>query len=153
MEVLEPSKRRLRVGDIFAFRVRGHPYRFGRVIRTDAKAGPFDKLVLIYLYAPTSPERDKIPELRVDNLLVPPLLTNRLPWSRGYFVAVDNRQLSDADVLAVHCFEDSRGNLYDEMSNEIDHRVEPMGEFGVQSFRTIDDLISDAVGVPRVPDE
>ncbi len=153
MEVLKPSRRRIRAGDIFALRLKRHPYLFGRVIRTDAKAGPFEGLILIYLYRATSQEKDKIPDLHVSELLVPPLLTNRLPWSRGYFVTLLNRPIVKADVLGQHCFEDGRGRFfYDEMSNDLDHRVDPVGEFGVHSFRTIDDAISDAMGMPLAPD-
>lgn len=150
MEVLKPSRRPVRAGDIFALRLAGHPYLFGRVVRTDAKVGPIDGLILIYLYRAMSHDKDKIPDLPVSNLLVPPLMTNRLPWSRGYFVTLVNRPLVKADVLHQHCFEDSRGRFYDETGNELGYRVEPVGEFGVHSFRTIDDAVSDAMGIPRV---
>ncbi len=51
----------------------------------------------------------------------------------------------------MHCFSDEAvtGAFFDEMSNRISKPVGPVGEYGLQSFRTIDDIVSDAVGIPR----
>lgn len=76
-------------------------------------------------------------------------MTNTLPWSRGYFETLENRPLETGEVLREHCFRSSKGKYYDEHSNELSGPVEPCGDWGLQSYRTIDDEISDALGIPQ----
>jgi hypothetical protein len=85
--------------------------------------------------------------------LVPPILINRVPWSRGYFETIDHRPLEQEDLLQQHCFLSSvRGQYFDEKGHELPGPVEPVGSYGLNSFRTADDEISDALGFERVPD-
>jgi hypothetical protein len=122
------------------------------VIKTNVSVGGFPNGVLVYLYDASSPDKTKIPNLRRDELLLPPLATNRLPWSRGYFETVESRPLKASDVLPVHCFRSFTGRYFDESGNPIDIPVEPVGEFALQSYRSIDDLVSDALGIERAPE-
>ena len=80
------------------------------------------------------------------------LLPNRKGWSEGVFETVGNVPLGDGDVLDQHCFRRWNGKYFDECSNQLPGPVEPVGDFGLHSFRTIDDDISDALGFERVPD-
>jgi hypothetical protein len=150
LRVLKPSRKRIKEGDIFAFSVDGKRYFFGRVIRTDVKVGLLPKGILIYLYKASSMDRRQIPVLRKEELLVPPLATNTLPWRRGYFEAVSSEPLTSADVLPRHCFRSVSGRYFDECGNPLESPVEPVGEFSLQSFRTIDDQVSDALEIPTV---
>ena len=152
LKILKPCRKFVRPGDIFVFKVNDEPYYFGRVIKTDATVGGFPSGVLVYLYNASSPEKTKIPDLRPDNLLLPPLATNRLPWSRGYFETVESRPLAESDVLPVHCFRDWTGRCLDEAGKPVELPVEPVGEFALQSYRSIDDLLSDALGIERAPE-
>jgi hypothetical protein len=153
LEILKPSRKRLHPGDVFALYI-GDEYSFGRIITVEAKPGySMRNAVLIYVYrtrmgAKELPERS---ELRPDNLIVSPMMTNRLPWSRGYFEFVANIELDDADILPQHCFRSSYGEYFDESLNRLPGAVEPVGDWGLHSFRTIDDELSDALGIPRVP--
>jgi hypothetical protein len=110
-------------------------------------------LNLIYIYDAQRPSADPPPDadLIPSRLLVPPIMTNRLPWSRGYFETVDRREAHSQLLLNVYCFRDSRGRYFDERGDELTAPIEPVGERGVHSFRTIDDLVSDALGIPRAP--
>ena len=53
----------------------------------------------MYIYDAFSPVKERIPELNKDKLLLPPLLTNRLAWSNGYFETIENHPLGPMDVL------------------------------------------------------
>ena len=150
LRVLKPSRKAIRPGDLFVFQPAGMPFFFGRVIRTDATVGGFPNGILVYLYAARSTNKTKVPELRLNKLLLPPLATNRLPWTRGYFETIESRRLSESDVLPVHCFRSSNGRYFDETGKPMDAPIEPVGEFALQSFRSIDDLVSDALGIERV---
>ncbi|WP_370038413.1 immunity 26/phosphotriesterase HocA family protein, partial [Nocardioides sp.] len=155
LRVLRPSRKAPLPGDVFAVQVPDSSYRFGRVIRDDATwtlaegAGP---AVLVYIYTVRAnelavPSRE---ELRPGGLLLPPMMTNRLPWTRGYFATVDHLPLDEADVLAPHCFfSASRGIHFDADGHMLQSPSQPVGDFGLHSFRTIDDAISDALSIPR----
>ena len=134
-------------------------FLFGRVISTDAEIGPMKNVILLYVYDYRSESKDEIPPLDKNRLLIPPSMTNTLPWSRGYFQTVRHDALDKADILPVHCFQ-SRGFLdrtkfryFDGFGNRLKKRTEPCGEHGLGSFRTIDDDISKALGIPPAPDD
>lgn len=90
-----------------------------------------------------------------DQLLIPPVLTNKLGWVHGYFETIAHHRLAASDRLPQHCFRSGVvldapiERYYDEYSRELDVPVEPVGEWGLQSYRTIDDAVSDALGIPR----
>jgi len=155
LRVLKPVRKAPRAGDLFALQLAESLFLFGRVVSTEAIAGPsMPGAILIYVYRPrfdsmAVPDRS---ELSPSRLLVPPLMTNRLPWSRGYFETVDHWALGPGDVLPEHCFlSAARGRYFDEAGKELPGPVEPVGDYGLHSFRTIDDAVSDALGIDRVP--
>lgn len=148
MKALAKSRKKIRRGDIFAFQIEGLPFMFGRVIDTEAKIGPMINCILIYIYNAKSDHKHKIPELDKSKLLVPPIITNTLPWRRGYFENIAFREIEDHDVLLVHCFVDSMFHrYYDEKNNRLPIKYEPCGDYGLDSYRTIDDEVSEALGV------
>jgi hypothetical protein len=154
LRVLKPSRARPRVGDVFVARPLSEEFLFGRVVSTEARIGPMDNCILVYLFDIRSP--NKQPPLRAaltpTSLLTAPVMTNRLPWTHGYFETVDNWELQPDDLLARHCFRRSNGQYFDETNRELAGPIEPVGDWALHSYRTIDDLISDALGIPRAPD-
>jgi hypothetical protein len=152
LQVLKPSARKLRRGDVFALQPDDR-FLFGRIITTDAAIGPMAKCILIYLFKVRSSSR-AIPrrsELTPSKLLIPPTMTNRLPWTRGYFETLGNLPIEDGEMLAQHCFMSSTGEYYDEANRRLTRPVEPVGDWALHSYRTLDDSISDALCIPRVP--
>lgn len=155
LRVLQPSRRKPAVGDVFVMQLPDGRYVFGRVIKTDAQSGfgP-PNAVLIYVYreryeTKTPPEPS---ELSPDRLLISPLMVNRLPWSKGYFETVASWPLSSGDVLDQHCFRDWTGKYFDDQGNELPGPIEPVGDYGLHSYRSVDDQVSDALGLERAPD-
>ncbi len=129
-------------------------YLFGRVISADAVIKPMEGVLLLYIYRGRSqymatPDRA---ELRPSQLLLPPIMTNRQGWNKGLFETIENVPLDACDALDQHCFVRWNGDYFDEYSNPLTGPVEPVGDYGLHSFRTIDDEISDALGFERVPD-
>lgn len=48
-----------------------------------------------------------------------------------------------------HCFlSASRGKYFDDQGHELPGPIEPVGDYRLHSLRTIDDEISDALGIP-----
>lgn len=108
LEVLKRSRKKPKVGDVFAMRPPGGKYLFGRVIRTDAM-GP------------------------------------------SRFQTIENRPLEEGDVLERHCWYVD-GRYFNEDWEMVPERTEPCGIGGLASYRRLDDQISDALGIPRVPE-
>ena len=155
LRVLKPSRKKPAPGDVFALSPGDGRFLFGRVIRADLprERAPMPGANLIYIYRhrsdDTEPDRA---ELHPGALLLPPLFINQMPWTKGYFQTVANWPLSDADLVAQHCFlSASRGRYFDEDFNELPGPVEPCGDWGLHSFRTLDDELSDALGIPGAP--
>jgi hypothetical protein len=154
LAVLKKSRRGPHKGDIFVMSPADRLFLYGRVISTEARVGPMKNSVLIYIYDIRSSGKLPIPELSPDMLLVPPVLTNRLPWRHGYFETLVNKELTESDQLKKHCFRSlSTGKYYDEFNHELDGPVERVGIRALSSFRSIDDKISKALGIPLAPSE
>ena len=155
LRVLRPSRKPPQVGDLFRMRLPDGTYLFGRVVDTNANAGGFPNAVLLYVYSHRSatPEPPGPALLRPHSLLIPPVMTNRLPWSKGYFETIVNLPLEPGEKLPQHCFESfGMQRYFDERGRELKGRVEPCGQFGLHSYRTIDDAISETLGLPLAPD-
>ena len=154
LEFLKKSRKELKPGDIFVLKPKGHDYYFGRVISTTANCGfgP-PKTILIYIYNATSKDKNKIPQLDKNNLLIPPTMINRLGWSSGYFENIAFKELTKDDVLDVHCFwRPSRGTYMNEKGEELDRPYEPVGQYGLGNYRTVDRRVSKALGIPLPPE-
>jgi hypothetical protein len=151
LAVLKKTRGRPAPGDIFAMLPPDGLYLYGRVIATDANAGGFEGANLIYVYRARSKEKTAIPELLRAQLLLPPLMTNNLPWTKGYLEVVKNESLGQLERLPQHCFCDVRGWYFDEKGSRLARPTEPVGVFGLHSFRSIDDEISRALGIEPAP--
>lgn len=113
----------------------------------------------VNVYRAFSTDPNVVPILRPSELLVPPPFTNRLPWSRGYFQTIRNAPLTRWDVLPKHVFFSvSLKCFVDEYGHPVPDPGCPADLYGLHSFRTIDDVVSAALGIPldgrpsRAPD-
>jgi len=153
LAMLKKTRRPPQGGDIFAMLLPDTQYLYGRVISIDANPLGVGGAILIYIYDARSREKSAIPELLRSQLLLPPIMTNRLPWTKGYFEYIENRPLGPADRLRHHCFKDTRGWYFDERGNRLSGPIEPVGQWGLHSFRTIDDEISKVLDLSHAADD
>jgi hypothetical protein len=122
MQAHEPQ-----IGDVFDVeRASGGARVAGRVVSTSAIVGPTHGCILVYLYRDGAPVRGDVrrPDRREgadantdatrEHLLVPPILTLRAPWARGYFVHKGTAPLLPGDFFERHAFRDAQGRLVDE---------------------------------------
>jgi len=151
--VLKKRGGKPQVGDVFVMLPPDGLFLYGRVIATDARIGPMENCILIYIYRARSKRKDLVPELLRGQFLVPPIMTNALPWTRGYFEVLENREIRPLDKLRKHCFKNSFGRYFDEYNNSLPSPVDPIGAWGLSSLRTIDDEVSNALGIPLAPDD
>ena len=153
MLVLEKSRKKPKSGDFFGFQMLNGECFGGRVIRADARIGPMQNCLLIYIYNQIEDKLEALFPQGPDNLLLPPLLTNKQPWLKGYFKTISHIPLDVEDVLPCHCFWDFRRSYFDEYNNKLFSKASPCGEYGLQSYRTIDDLVSIRLKLPLPKDE
>jgi hypothetical protein len=112
---------------------------------------PGANLIYIYAYQSESMMPDEA-RLRPGDLLIPPVWTNRLGWTKGVFATISSGMLQPTALLPQHCFRRHDGVYLDETGRRLPGPVEPCGEWGLVSYRWIDDRISDALGIPRIPE-
>jgi ribosomal protein S18 acetylase RimI-like enzyme len=142
-------RREPQIGDVFAVSRADGEAILGRVVSTSAIVGPTHGCVLAYLY------RD-VPRPTRGDLLLPPVLTTRAPWSRGYFTHVRSAPLLPGDYFERHVFRDAKGQLVDEEARPVD-AAEPgelVGEWRLLDVGAIDAAIDAALAkLPRRPSE
>ena len=137
-------------GDIFAIEIRSRGWLSGRVIRNDANAFAIDKLFLVYIYKVVYSSVNMVLSQPPGELLIPPLLAARAPWSYGLFQPCGSRPLVDSEVLGRHCFYSTVYEThYDEFSNEV-RKSKPTGSFGVHGDKSIEEDIVEALSGKNV---
>lgn len=151
-QVLRASRKPLRAGDIFALHLVDGRYLFGRVVLADIPEdlAPTPNCNLLYIYQDSSDAKTlDLTLLTPDHLLIPPIFTNRLAWSRGYFETVAHQPVVPDDLLPQHCFYDvlTRGYL-DETGAPLPVPSKPCGIWGLASYQAISKEISEALGLP-----
>lgn len=149
------SRKRPVVGDLFYIEMINGKFVLGRVIRTDATVFAKDNLIL-YFYSPAVKSPEDIRPPLLPKLLIPPQPTNRQGWLMGYYTTIGRFVLRPEEILPVHCFEDymeTNGKYCDEYGNKLRKRIEPCGVFALSSYRTIDDDLSEALGIPPAPED
>lgn len=140
------------VGDVFAMMPPDGQYLFGRVAATDADPLGVGGAILIYIYRVRAAEKKPVPSLLRGQMLTAPMMTNKQPWTKGYFETVEQRTMTPMEKMPQHCFLDTRGWHFDEYGKRLDGPVGLVGQWGLHSYRTIDDEISLALGIPLADD-
>ncbi|MEI6533006.1 MAG: immunity 26/phosphotriesterase HocA family protein [Candidatus Roizmanbacteria bacterium] len=130
-------------GDIFVFSFDNKEYYFGRVIKLDVIAGGFPGAVLIYAYDQKTNKKKLIPLLNKENLLIPPVMINRMPWTRGYFEVVEHKVLLPEDVFEKHIFKTDNPNIsLDEYGNRMQNVVANYGYSALSSYLSFSEKVS-----------
>lgn len=151
LQVQTASRSELERGDLFVASLPESVFVFGRIVATDLLLGSIEGAVLIYLYSHTgsTPSIPRAEKRQATDLLVAPILTNRLLWSRGYFETIANVEIGEGEELDQHCFKTVRGAYVDECANPIVDPPALVGWHELASYQRIDEQISDALGIER----
>ncbi len=154
LRVLKKSRKKPEAGDVFVMQLVDERYVFGRVILANLPRGraPMPGAYLVYIYAqPSDRKEPNRAALCASNLLIPPTFINQLPWSKGLFETVVHWPLEAGDVLPTHCFRRWDGRYLDETGNQLPGETSPCGEWGLASYRIIDDAVGEALGARKAP--
>ena len=150
LEILSPSRKKPKIGDVFVIKPVGHDYYFGQVIKTDVDSG-FSKVnnFLIYVFNSTSKDFAAVPKLSRTNLLISPMVVNMKPWTLGYFQFVRNNPLTE--VLPEHSFLCPIRKVYfNEYGQKQAKSVDGIlaGRSGLASYRAVSEEVSQVLGIP-----
>lgn len=147
-----PFKKGLHIGDVFCLKYPGPKFIFGRIMRLDCVIARMPKAILVYVYAGEFKTDKAPPVLDKSRLLVAPAFINKLGFSRGFMPVVANVPVKETDFLSRHCFRGFQNKYLDEYGKIVEP-VEPIGEYGLGNYRTLDDAISKALKIPLAPDD
>ncbi|MGB4762207.1 MAG: hypothetical protein WBP12_02510 [Candidatus Saccharimonas sp.] len=146
------SRKRGHAGDGFFLEVQGIGFLVGRLLSTDAfwSVGQ-SGANMVQIFNTVFNSREEAFRGRVENLLIAPVLTNNLPWSKGYFQALPEEATTTFATphMNYHFFHAQTAAYYDHTGRVVPHPEQPVGEFLLDSYLTIDDKVSDALGIER----
>ncbi|MBS3120747.1 hypothetical protein J4420_03450 [Candidatus Woesearchaeota archaeon] len=152
MSLFSKSRKKPRIGDVFVLSFPGGMYCFGRVIQNNAimcKAPIFN---LVYIYKYIKKDKNDVPQdLGVQNLLLPPIVTNNQGWLRGYFETIKTVDIHEGEVLPIHCFENddfSPAKYFDEDEKELNTKYTICGSYGLASFWYVYKQVSKKLNLP-----
>ncbi|UDF05627.1 Imm26 family immunity protein [Asticcacaulis sp. AND118] len=152
-QYIKKSNKPLSVGDVFTFNVAGVGFLYGSVIfaNIDFPNAPTPGSNLIYIYnMVTDGICLDLPSLKPNNLLLPPIWTNRMAWTKGFFQNIGEINLDAETTLRRYCFYSVLRKAHvNEVGDLIPAKVEPCGTWGLASYRLIDQMVSDALGIER----
>lgn len=149
LEILSPSRKKPKIGDVFAIKPLSRDYYFGQVIKTDVDSG-FGKVnnFLIYIFNATAKDFASVPKLSRTNLLIPPMVVNLKPWTLGYFQFVRNNPLTE--ILPEHSFLCTMRKVYfNEYGQKQTKPIDgiPAGRYGLASYGAVSEEMSEALGL------
>jgi len=152
MEFLKASRQHLRVGDVFAFGFAPNIFHFGRVVATEVNAGGFPGACLLYLYRGSSTSRTEPVSMTIADLACPPMMTNELAWTHGYFQTVANLPFGAAnELLTQHAFrqdtfsERFQTRYVDEFGKPVERPGLHIGTSGLHSYHAVSDAVYKAL--------
>jgi hypothetical protein len=154
LAVLKKSRREPEAGDVFAMRIDPLGWFFGRVVRTDAQTSPFAdgwKANLIYIFRFAHTKANPPDRLKIDDLLIPPILIADEPWLMGRFVHIENRSFKEDELVTRHCFESpifGNPKYFDDNGKELPSKLSPCGFLALTTLHGLDNEISRAIGIP-----
>jgi hypothetical protein len=166
LQRLKKSREPRPVGELFAMKVRGVGYLYGRVIRNDCAVEalsvpqPWTRtigLYLVYVYREVADQIEPVPQVYCERLLFPPVIIVGTGWTCGMFLPICQRQLEKTDVLPTHCFVADRGIIdgkrsvcyLDEYGNTLRQRSDPCRERSIGNVGTIEIEIAKSLGLPE----
>lgn len=149
------KRRNPRAGDAFVYHPGNANFFWGRLLKT-----PFSifgtKGHLILLYDVGTTDSDQVPwdAMASAELLVPPIVINGTPWSKGYFRSVEGRPLGPEDARHPIFFVNQSRECVDSDGDPI--AASPLSPdamlptFGLSNVRLVDELLKQRLGVPTL---
>lgn len=151
MEFLEISKKKIITGDIFVLKPPKMKFYYGIVANADAKMFSAERILHIHFFDFSTNDYNTVPNKLYDsNLLIPPVLTNKIAWQKGYFKTIGNVTIEKFRTIKEASFYYYNGEIFDDNSHQLSkpYSIETTGSFSITSHLNIDNLMSLRLGIP-----
>jgi hypothetical protein len=151
LELLGTSSKRIMTGDVFVLRPKGHLLYYGIVANTNATMFSAKEIIHVQIFDYKSDVIQEIPDsLNKYPLLIPPILTNKLGWKKGYFKIIGNVSINNFMSVKEAAFFYYNGEIFNDNSQQLPkpYSIETTGSFSITSYLNIDNLISLRLGIP-----
>lgn len=130
-------------GDVFTYLATDGKYRYGLVVNDKVNFGMVENHLLIYFYSVSSEsvfEKKELSELKIQNLLFPPVITNNGGWAKGFFETIF--KIKDGfDVFNEHYFLRSTDDKIFNEHFEVVTDLKPETPIGSSSILLINGLV------------
>lgn len=148
MRVIAPasSKRNAPLArGVFAYSFGNDCWRWGAVACEYPWFGPGVDGYLVHFYDVVSRAGDAVPDLGACGLVIPPCITNEMPWKRGLFRNEPSVVPRDGRSMPQHCLWSPEDNLYrDEHDTVLESAFEPCGLRMLAGIQAIEELLLSA---------
>ena len=150
LRIQRPYRKRLYPGDVFSLQYGDSRFLFGRIVAVDVAFGGFDRgCIGVHIYRAESTSTTLPQGLIESDLLIAPHYVNRLGFSRGYMPVIGSIPLCAADNRTDVCYRDAiRDQMVDDSGSPVDQPRRFIGRFGMGNYETLDEAISQALGLP-----
>lgn len=153
LEHLENSRKNIHTGDVFVVKPKGEGYYYGVVANSNSNHFGVEGIIHIQIFNYCTEKIEGVPcDLYKYELLIPPILTNKLGWRKGYFKTIGSLDTNMFPSIKQAVFVDviRSGYYFDDKSNQLDriYSIETTGSFSIKSYLNIDALISLKLGIP-----
>ncbi len=150
LDVLRKTRTEPTPGDLFAVKVKGRGYFCGAVVKTGVNAGFGGNIgILVYIYGKEYREKEMAPPaLNRKDLLIPPLMVNRQPWTKGFFERMGHIEISELAPYDFHCFRNVRNQIVNEYGETMKKCTgRPIGQYGLASYGAVSREIAAKLGI------
>jgi hypothetical protein len=153
LEHLANSRKNINTGDIFVLKPKGKDYYYGVVANANSNHFGIEDIIHIQIFNYCTEQIANVSDsLYKYDLLLPPILTNKLGWRKGYFKTIGHSDIKLFPTVKRAAFVDviRTGYYFDDKSNPLDkiYSIETTGAFSIKSYLNIDTLISLKLGIP-----
>lgn len=157
LRIIRRTRPSIQEGTLFAFQVPDGRYGRGMVLRKNSPhdgSAPMPAADLLVFFDALYEDLFLSSEgISGCSALFPPVWTNRMGWSRGYFVAIGEAEIPEPFLPENSCFYDIGRKRHFDGYGRATSKKPLCGTWALFSYRWIDDQISDALGYARVPTE
>ena len=135
-------------GDIFLVQPLMNMYYYGKVIQTQiqSKDSFVNGMNLIFIYNKYTTDQSIPEDLNDAGFLIPPIIINNLPWSRGYFQTIGTAPVTEREKSMSYGFWSFlKKSFVDVQGVPLAYRPQYWSDYGLASYAVIGEKIQTAL--------
>lgn len=149
---MNKSKKQPKEGDVFLVQPFYHMYYYGKVIQVyvQSRDSCVNGMNLIFIYDKCADDKSIPSNLDQCSFLIPPIIINKLPWSRGYFETIGNVPVTDQEKAMPFGFWSFQKKMFvDVNGNPLTYKPQCWSDYGLASYAVVGEKIQAALKAPN----